>query len=168
MERVEEELVIVFVDLTLFQKQAQQVDPRELADTIDEFYERVSDAVERAAGTLIKFIGDAALIVFRPEDLAPAVAMLLALKPDVDAFMEGAGWQCRLTVRVHLGPVVAGPFGPRQAKRFDVIGVTVNAGAKLPSTGVTISRRVYDGLPGDLKARFKEGSSNEALVRLED
>ncbi|HVS33473.1 MAG TPA: adenylate/guanylate cyclase domain-containing protein [Thermoanaerobaculia bacterium] len=108
--------------------------------------------------------GEEALIVFRPEDLAPAVAMLLALKPDVDAFMEGAGWQCRLTARVHLGPVVAGPFGPRQAKRFDVIGVTVNAGARLASTGVTISRRVYDGLAGDLKARFREGKIDGAFV----
>ena len=164
--RDEAELVIAFVDLTLFEKQGRQVGTRELADTIDQYYERVGAEVDHAGGTLIKFIGDAALIVFNAADADRAVAMLLALKPAIDDLMQRSGWQCRLTARAHLGRVVAGPFGARGDKRFDVIGANVNAAARLQSTGVTISRPVYEALSGGLRAKFRE--SDTAFVRVDD
>jgi adenylate cyclase len=164
--RSEADLVIAFVDLTLFEKQGQQVSARELADTIDRYYERVAIEVEKEGGTLVKFIGDAALIVFNAADADRAVATLLSLKPTIDGLMKNAGWDCRLTAKAHLGSVVAGPFGARDDKRFDVIGANVNAAARLRSTGVTISRQLYDALSGDARARFRERDS--AFVRSDD
>ena len=164
--RAEAELVIVFVDLTLFEKQGQKVSARELADTIDRYYERVAIEVQNAGGRLVKFIGDAALIVFEAPDADRAVAMLLSLKPGIDELMKKAGWQCRLTAKAHLGAVVEGEFGARDDKRFDVIGANVNAAARLRSTGVTISRQLYEALSEDVRARFRERDS--VFVRSDD
>jgi len=166
--RSERQLVVVFVDLTHFAVQGQRVTARDLADTIDEYYERVGAEVERANGTLVKFIGDAALIVFPSDAVNEAIEMLFALQPAIDDFMQHAGWPCRLTAKAHLGSVVAGPFGLRNAKQFDVIGGTVNAAARLRSTGVTVSAEVFDRLRDDLKARFRKASAGDAFVRQGD
>ena len=166
--RGEVDLVIAFVDLTYFEKQGHQVGARDLADTIDEYYERVGIEVAKANGTLIKFIGDAALMVFSPADLDQAIEMLLGLKPAVDGFMQQVGWQSRLTARAHLGSVMAGPFGLRHSKQLDVIGAAVNAAARLRSTGVTVSQSVYDRLRDDLKVRFRKALDGGAFIRSED
>ena len=68
-ERTPQRLVIVFVDLTLFKKQSDRVDDAEIADTLDAYYTRVASAVRAARGILVKFIGDAVLVVF-PESSA--------------------------------------------------------------------------------------------------
>jgi len=166
--RQEVQLVVAFVDLTHFEAQAQRVTARDLADTIDDYYERVGIEVAKANGTLVKYIGDAALIVFPPDAVNEAVEMLMTLKAAVDEFMEEVGWQCRLTAKAHLGPVIAGSFGLRDAKHFDVIGRTVNAAARLKSTGVTVSHEVFEGLRKDLKEKFRKAPVAAAFVRKED
>jgi class 3 adenylate cyclase len=152
--RHEVSLLIVFVDLTRFEVQGHRVPLAELASTVDAYYELVGEAVAKADGTLVKYIGDAALIVFSPDRADEAVAMLRRLKSAVDALMVKSGWECRLMAKAHLGPVIAGPFGAPDEKHFDVIGATVNAAARLKSTGITVSASVFDQLSHELKSHF--------------
>ena len=147
-------LVIIFIDLTRFEVQGQLVPLGELASTVDAYYELVGEAVAKAEGTLVKYIGDAALIVFSSDHANEAVEMLRRLKTSVDELMAKGDWECRFTAKAHLGPVIAGPFGAANAKQFDVIGATVNAAARLKTTGITVSREVFERLGDELKARF--------------
>jgi hypothetical protein len=59
--RIETPLLIAFLDLTRFFAQIQRTDDAEIAETLDAFYEHVAAAVGAAGGTVVKFIGDAAL-----------------------------------------------------------------------------------------------------------
>ena len=109
--RSETSLFITFIDLARFFAQSQHVDDAEIADTLDAYYERIAAAVDEAGGTLVKFIGDAALVVF-PEDATDrGVQMLLDLKRSIDVFRADRGWECRFTAKAHVGLVIAGPFG---------------------------------------------------------
>lgn len=166
--RNEVSLLIAFVDLARFAAQSQRVDDSELANTLDSYYEHLGAAVEAAGGTIVKFIGDAALIVFPESAVDRAVTMILTLKESVDRFMTDRGWECRLTAKVHFGKAVAGPFGVTGDKRFDVVGKAVNTAAMLDAPGVTLSVEAFRKLGRDLRTRFKKHTPPVTYIRAED
>jgi class 3 adenylate cyclase len=77
-------LLIAFIDLTRFAAQSQRTDDLELAETIEAYYEHVSAAVRAGGGSVVKFEGDAALIVFPAIAVDRGVETLLALKDSVE------------------------------------------------------------------------------------
>ncbi|HJZ86305.1 MAG TPA: adenylate/guanylate cyclase domain-containing protein [Polyangia bacterium] len=165
--RTECPLLVVFADLTRFMLDARRVEPHRLADLIDHYYERVADAVAGAGGHLLKFMGDGALAVFAEPHVDAAVLALLQLKQDVDAWLHGLGWDSRLYVRAHFGPVIAGPYGGQGAKRFDVIGETVNVAARLDARGFALSAQAFRKLSPALRRRFKKHTPPILYIPLE-
>jgi len=137
--RSEIPLLIAFADLTRFAAQSLRVSDVALAATMDAFYQRVVARVEAAGGRVVKFIGDAALIIFSEADADRGVATLLDLKEDIDAFMSQSDWECRMMIKAHFGTAIAGPY----AGRFDVLGKAVNAAAMLDSPGVALSVEAF-------------------------
>lgn len=166
--RVSTPLLLVFIDLTRFAAQALRADDADVAEILDAYYERVGNAVRQAGGTVIKFIGDATLAVFPESSINSAVGMLLELKEDVDRAMAAQNWECRLGTKVHFGTVVAGGFGERDAKRYDVIGSAVNTAARLESRGVTLSVEAFRKLDPELRKRFKKHTPPITYIRAED
>jgi adenylate cyclase len=166
--RAESPFLIAFVDLTRFGSQSQRVSDGEIADTLDQYYRHVTAAVEQARGRVVKFIGDAALVVFPEDAVDRGIETLLALKASIDRFMAGRGWDCRLTAKAHYGVVVAGPFGPPEAARFDVIGKAVNTAAMLDGAGVTLSVAAFRRLSPHLRRRFKKHTPPVTYIRSED
>jgi adenylate cyclase len=165
-ERRELSLLIAFADLTRFSAQSLRVTDEVLADTVDAHYQRVAARVERADGKVVKFIGDAALVVFAPDAVDAGVGALLDLKQEVDAWFESLGWECRMSIKVHFGAAIAGPFGT--AATFDVIGKAVNTTAMLDSTGVALSADAFRKLSPDLRKRFKKHTPTITYIRTED
>ncbi len=161
-------LLIAFVDLTRFAAQSERTSDEEIAGTLDAYYERVACAVQAAGGTVVKFMGDAGLLVFPDTGVDRAVEALLALKASVDALMAQQGWECRLIAKVHFGTVVAGPFGARGDKRYDVIGRAVNTTARLEAAGVTLSVEAFRRLGRELRTRFKKHTPPITYIRAED
>ena len=155
-DRVERALLVCFVDLSAYSVDTERVGhDAAIADFLDRWYERIHDAVCGSSGSVVKFIGDGALLVW-PTTLADAAMdALLALRAEMDQALAEAGWSSRVFVRVHAGPVIAGEYGGRFAKRFDVIGRTVNVAARLPTRGVTLSPHAYRLLSAAGKERFK-------------
>jgi len=166
--RSEIPLLVAFVDLARFGAQSQRVDDVELADTLDAFYEEVGAAVQEAGGRVVKYLGDAALIVFEEDHVDRGVETLLALKESVDRSMARRGWECRLLVKAHFGTVVAGPFGRAGDKRHDVIGRAVNIAAALDATGVALSVAAFRKLSPALRQRFKKHTPPVTYIRVED
>ena len=166
--RIETPLLIAFLDLTRFFAQSQRADDAEIAETLDAFYEHVAAAVGAAGGTVVKFIGDAALVVFPEAGVDRGVEALLDLKDSVDDLMTRRGWQCRLTVKAHFGPVVAGPYGAAGAQRYDVLGRAVNVTAGLEGSGVTLSVEAFRRLGADLRPSFKKHTPPITYIRLQD
>ncbi len=166
--RQELPLLIAFIDLTRFAAQSQRTPDQEIAGTLDEYYEHVCAAARAAEGTVVKFIGDAALLVFPATGVDRGVEALIALKESVDELMGVRGWQCRLIAKVHFGTVVAGPFGAADEKRYDVIGRAVNTAAQLESAGVTLSVEAFRKLGCELRTRFKKHTLPITYIRAED
>ena len=165
--RSELSLLIAFADITHYTTIARRLDQRSLADFADGFYERVEAKVDESGGAVVKFIGDAALIVY-PENCADAgVRALLELKHDVDHWLSGQHLDARLLIKASFGNVVAGPFGGRGKKRFDVIGAEVNAAATLETRGFALSVAAFRVLEPETRKRFKKHTPPVTYIPLD-
>jgi class 3 adenylate cyclase len=165
--RAEVRLLVAFLDLTRFTVQSERSTDEEIAAVLDAYYEQVALAVREAGGTVVKFIGDAALVVFPADGVDRGVLGLLSLKASVDALMVRRGWPCRLIAKVHFGTVVAGPFGAAE-RRYDVIGRLVNTAALLESSGVSLSVEAFRKLGAEMRSRFKKHTPPITYIRVED
>ena len=150
------ELLVSFIDLSSYTRDAHRTDEATLADRVDAYYELVAGRVQSVGGVVVKFIGDGTLLVFPTEQADAAVQALIGLKTDVDARMKEVGWESRLVVKVHAGTVVAGGYGAAGAKTFDVIGDTVNVAARLQTRGFAVSPQVFRLLSKEQRQLLKK------------
>src|SRR5688500_5430957 len=129
-------LVIAFSDFSVFKPVAVRVSDAEIAATTDDYYRLTASVVEKAKGRVVKFIGDAALLVFPADKPDDALRTILTLRTESDRFMVDRDWPCRFSAKVHIGEVIAGDFGPKGSKRYDIMGRDVNATAMLKGEGI--------------------------------
>jgi adenylate cyclase len=166
--RVQVSVLVAFLDLTRFAAESLRYSDSEIADTLDVLYERITEDVTFAGGTVVKFIGDAALIVFAENMVDRGVKTCLDLKSTIDHLMAERGWNSRLHVKAHFGTVIAGPYGGAGSKRYDVIGKTVNTAAMMQSPGVALSVAAFRKLSPEMRTYFKKHTPPVTYIRAED
>jgi adenylate cyclase len=149
-------LLIAFADLTRFMLNCERTPDLELARLMDELYVRVGEKIAAAGGAVVKFIGDAALVVFPESRVDEGVAALLELKDETDVWLAKRGWDSRLVVKAHFGTAVAGSYGPRDLQRFDVIGRDVNLAATIETRSFGLSAQAFRKLSPETRKRFKK------------
>lgn len=126
-----EDVAVIFVDLTGSTAFASQRDPRETAVVLNVFFSVVAEIVERHDGLINKFEGDAALIVFgAPAPLDdPAGAALRASRELAESLNEKVPLEWGMGVG--YGRVFAGHIGAASRYEYTVIGDSVNEAARL-------------------------------------
>lgn len=166
--RTTRRLLICFVDLSTFARDAERHEDARVADVLDRYYQALGDAARAAGGRLVKTIGDGALLVFPPERADDAVSALLRLRDDVCALLAKEGWTSWLVVKLHAGDVVAGAFGPREERRYDIVGGAVNICARLPTRSFAISADAFRALGKDARTKFKKHTQPVTYIPLDD
>ncbi len=160
-ELSEGEISILFVDIEAFTKMAESLEPRNVADILNQFYDSMSSIVFDHDGGVNKYIGDSVMAVFGapvPNDTHARDAVL-AGKEMIEMVDElnlklPEEHQFRIRVGVNSGTVVYGYVGSMEIKEFTVIGDPVNVADRLeenaPSNRVLIGRRTAELIDGDL------------------
>ena len=166
--RTTRRLLIAFIDLSGFARDAERTTDERLAELLDRYYERIGEAAAAAGGALVKLIGDGALLVYPPERAADAVVALLELRDAVPALFAEDGWHSSLVVKLHAGEVVCGPFGAQGGKHFDVIGGEVNICARLPTRSFALSAEAFRALGADGRKRFKKHTLPVTYIPVSD
>ena len=105
-------------------------DPERLKSMLDRFYDAMAAEIERAGGTVEKFVGDAVMAVFgapvaHEDDAERALHAALAMQ---QRFAELFDDRLSLRIGVNTGEVVVGRA--REGSSF-VSGDAVNVGARL-------------------------------------
>ena len=137
---------------------------------LNDYFDAMSDPVERHGGEILKFIGDGMLAIF-PLNAPNACDELLA------AVREARQGMAELNVRrvaagmdplgygigVHAGDVMYGNIGSRKRLDFTVIGPAVNVAARLETLTKEVGRdalfsSTFVGLLGDARALLPIGS----------
>jgi class 3 adenylate cyclase len=162
------EATVLFTDIRGFTTISERLSAVEIAALLNTYFQRACEPIIAAGGRVVKFIGDAALLVFDAERVDRGVEALLGLKAAIDELMVARGWECRLTAKAHFGTAVAGAFGPSRGQHFDVIGKAVNVAAALDGSGVTLSVSAFRKLGPDLRRHFKKHTPPITYIRSED
>src|ERR1051326_4471143 len=121
---------VLFADLVGSTELAGDEDPERVRALLDRFYDAMAARIERAEGTLEKFVGDAVMAAFgapaaREDHAERALHVALAMRRRLG---ESFGDRLALRIGVNTGHVVVGR--PREGSSF-VTGDTVNVCARL-------------------------------------
>ena len=152
----EVDLLVAFFDLTEFARFGRSCSDTDIFDMLSDYYELVGDLIEGSGGKVVKFMGDAGLVVYAEEDVNRGVLALTELKDAGDAWLNARQTPCRQIIKAHFGPVVCGQVGTRADKRFDLFGNTVNTAAVLRSSGFAMTPQVFRKLEPDTRKLFKK------------
>lgn len=152
----EKDLLVAFFDLSRFAREIRGLSSRELFDVMSHYYEFVGDIIEGAGGTIVKFIGDAALVVFSEDQVDKGVLTLQTLKEQGDAYLSQRGLHTHHVVKAHFGSVTCGHLGTKSDKRFDVFGEAVNIAATLSTNNLAITPQVFRKLSSETRKHFKK------------
>jgi adenylate cyclase len=137
-ERVD--LSVIFCDLRGFTSLSATLQPTAVRTMLNCFYKHMTEAVLANDGTIMKYVGDEVFAVFgaplpnehhREAAIACALAMQRAA-PEFDRDLVDLGIpNVRFGIGVNSGPAVAAHFGDGRRRQYDVVGDTVNIGARL-------------------------------------
>lgn len=162
------ELVVAYCDLTGFARFCGPRTAAEVFDTLSAYYEFVGEIVEGSGGTVVKFIGDAGLIVYPVAGAGRGVVGLKHLKEAGDRWLTDHDVPCRHIIKAHVGPVCCGSLGTHTDKRFDVIGGTVNIAVTLQSTGLAITPQLFRKLDPETRKLFKRRTPPVTYIPVEE
>ncbi len=164
----ETHLLVGFFDLTRFLHFAKTHTNQEIFETLSAYFEFVGDIVENSGGKVVKFIGDAGLIVYPESHVNQGVLALKTLKEAGDAWLTEHNVASRNLVTAHFGPVFCGPLGTHTDKRFDVMGDTVNIAVTIKSTGLAITPQLFRKLDADTRKLFKKHTPPITYISVTD
>ena len=143
------EAAIWFSDLRDFTPLTEQLPLPKLLDSLNAYFDLVAAAVAAHGGEILKFIGDAMMIVFPVTGKKDATAVCTAAyDAAVDAFASLDAFNHRrrrakvpelnFGVGLHFGEVIYGNVGAAERLDFTVIGAAVNHTARLESLTKTV------------------------------
>jgi class 3 adenylate cyclase len=145
-------VLVAFCDFSRFLQSTKGRTSAELFADLNDFYLLTDDAVQAAGGLVVKFMGDAAMVVF-PEELADqGIMALFDLKASVERWLQDRPIGNSLHVNVHFGEATLGPMG--RAGHLDVIGETVHIAATLGSRSFAISQQAFRQLTPEHRQLF--------------
>lgn len=130
------EASVLFTDIEAFSTISEQVSPERLVALLNEYFEAVSAAVDRHAGTIAQFQGDAMLVTFNtikpdPGHAANAVRCARAIQEATREHRFGGQVRMRTRCGVNTGRIVTGAVGARDRLIYTVHGDEVNIAARL-------------------------------------
>ncbi|NOY90866.1 MAG: GAF domain-containing protein [Deltaproteobacteria bacterium] len=136
------ETTVLFSDIRGFTAMSEIMDPREVVEMLNDYFERMVEIIFENEGTLDKFVGDEIMALYgapiqHPDDPVRAVRTALSMCSALAEFNQervAAGKpEVKVGIGINTGEVVAGYLGSSRALEYTVIGDTVNTGARLCS-----------------------------------
>ena len=141
---------VLFTDLKDYSTIAEDMDPADLMNWINEYMNGIAPQVELHGGIINSYGGDAIMAVFGApfahtsepaidQDACRAVECALAMRRELQQL--NPGWAARglptvaMRVGIFTGPLVTGSIGSRQRLEYAVLGDTTNIAARLESLG---------------------------------
>jgi adenylate cyclase len=133
-------IAILFADIRGFTALSEKRLPYDVVFILNRYFATVGRAVESAGGQIDKFVGDGIMALFGIDD-GPETACrqaLLAARTmserllELNAALAGDIDQpLRIGIGIHVGPVIIGKMGYRNASQITAIGDAVNIASRL-------------------------------------
>jgi len=154
----ERDLTLFFSDIADFTTISEKCPPEDLMLQLSEYFDAMTNIIEKEKGTVDKFIGDAVMAFWGaplPNDNHPLGACHSALQCQRKIKELNAKWgqkgkeQYHTRIGIHSGPVTVGNIGAKQRMNYTVLGDGVNLASRLEGvnkiykTDIIISHSTY-------------------------
>jgi adenylate cyclase len=150
------EATIVFTDIRGFSSYSKLKEPEEIVESLNEYFEIATQAIQDHGGYVDKFIGDAVLGVFgvpvyHKDHVEKGVRAASDMqKKFMNKRNNGNSLLQSVGIGINSGVVVSGNIGSQDKMEYTVIGDTVNLAAHLNRTAepgeIIITKSVYENL----------------------
>jgi class 3 adenylate cyclase/tetratricopeptide (TPR) repeat protein len=178
-------VTILFCDVKGSTAMAEQLDPEDWAEIMNEAFEYLIKPIYRYEGTLARLMGDAILAFFgapiaHEDDPERAILAGLDIVRDIQPFCDEIrseyGLEFNVRVGINTGPVVVGEMGSDLAVEYTAMGDGINLASRMEATAqpgsVQISEDTYKLIAplfdveslGSLEVKGKEASVNTYSV----
>ena len=138
-------VTVLFCDVVGSTAMAEQLDPEEWAEIMNEAFEYLTGPVSRYDGTVARLMGDAILASFgaplaHEDDPQRAILAGLDILDGIQAFREQIEREYSLDfnirVGINTGPVVVGEVGSQAGGEYTAMGDAVNLAARMEQTAL--------------------------------
>ncbi len=127
---------VMFCDIERFTSISEQLGPDQLMQTLNEYFEVVSQVIDNYGGVISMFQGDAMLITFNtvkpdPDHAANALHAAVGIQRVVEELRFGPGVALPTRCGINTGELIAGAIGTNDRLISTVYGDEVNIAARL-------------------------------------
>lgn len=136
-------VTILFCDVVGSTSLAEQLDPEDWAEIMDDAFDFLIEPIYRYEGTVARLMGDAILAFFgapvaHEDDPQRAILAGLDITASIQPFREQVlaeyGMDFNVRVGINTGPVVVGQIGSDLAMEYTAMGDAVNLAARMEQT----------------------------------
>lgn len=171
---INKELSILFLDIRGFTTLSEKLKPEEVVDFLNEMFDLITNKALENKGTIDKFIGDAAMIIFNaPLDVDHHPYYAVKTAWDIQQGMvevreriqERHGITVNCGIGVHTGEVVVGNIGSYLRVDYTCIGDNVNTAARIESQTTAGQILVSEATYALTKERFQFNDVGERMMK---
>jgi class 3 adenylate cyclase len=158
-------VTVLFSDFKGFTHYAENLEPEELVNTVDYYFSKFDEIVEKYGLEKIKTVGDAYMVAgglpFVTEDHAikmtkAAFEMVEFVNSSKESNLTSASFDIR--IGINTGPVVAGVVGSKKFA-YDIWGDTVNIAARMETNSepgkINISENTYHIIKSEFNCTYR-------------
>ncbi|MBA2327888.1 MAG: adenylate/guanylate cyclase domain-containing protein [Actinobacteria bacterium] len=134
------EVAVMFCDLRGFTRMSEQLEPTQVREILEVYFEEASRIILDHDGTVLQFVGDEVLAVFgaplpQADYAAAALACardMLDVKPALNSELADRDLPpVEYGIGVHAGDIVAAHIGSSAHRQYGIVGDTANVGSRL-------------------------------------
>jgi adenylate cyclase len=136
------EATILFSDIRGFTSMSETMSPKEVVETLNEYFDLMIEIIFKYNGTLDKIIGDALMVIYgapnaTEQDTENAVLTAIEMQEKLIQFNQdriiNLKQPIKIGIGINRGKVISGNIGSKQQMNFTVIGDSVNLASRLCS-----------------------------------
>ncbi len=133
-------ITVLFADVRGFTSLSENMSPEEVVSLLNDYFEKMIDAIFRHKGTLNKFLGDGFMAMFgAPVDdlyqeehaIRAALEMQQSVRELREKFQRHGLKDFRIGIGINTGVAVVGNIGCSQRMEYTAIGDSVNTASRL-------------------------------------
>lgn len=150
--------LVCFTDIAGFARTAKSIPSEEMVQLLKSVCSIIARCIGKTNGQVVKYIGDASLLVFPERDIDENVRELLRLKHEIEDYFRSNYPSLSITFSAHLGEITIAQLEPFDT--LDILGDTVSTASllgKIPHRGgFVISHQVFERLDEKTQGEFRQ------------